>query len=347
MDNIDKQLLALLRHGIPLEKRPFEGLARQLHLDHAEFFIRIGRLKRAGVLGEIRGIFDMKRMGWRKSLAAMRVPEPEVSRAMDCLHGHPGIQSIVLRDHDLNLWFSFAAPSAGILEKHLERLRCWVGVPSVYRMSAVEIFKKSFETAAVIRENGSGHPQSHDGRDESAGNDADLTPEELALVARLQESFPVADDPFAMIAGDLGLEEKALYAALKGLMDKGCLRAIRLFEPPTLCGEAPDLLTVWQLPDEKIRIAGEKAARMESVRHCASRVAHADFPYNLYVTVAGQEEEAVSEMEKNIGAWPRVSLKAVRAVQKNNPRYSPEDFREWWNRTGDEIVRSTRAEEWV
>jgi DNA-binding Lrp family transcriptional regulator len=347
MDNIDKQLLALLRHGIPLEKRPFDCLARQLHLDNAEFFIRIGCLKRSGVLGEIRGVFDMRRLGWRKSLAAMRVPEPEISRAIDCLHGHPGIQSIIVRDHGLNFWFSFAAPSAAILERHLERLRHWVGAPSVYRMHAVEIFKKSSEAAAVLRENVNGHPQGYDGRDEFEETGGDLTPGELSLIARLQESFPVADDPFGMIAGDLGLEEKAFYKILKGLTDKGCLRTIRLFEPSVSCGQAPDLLTVWHLPDEKIRMAGEAAARMECVRHCASRVAHAGFPYNLYVTVIGQEEEAVREVEKNIGAWPRVGLKAVKTVQKNNPRYSPKDFQEWWNRTGDEIVRSTRDEAWV
>jgi DNA-binding Lrp family transcriptional regulator len=109
MDDLDRRILDSLQHDFPLSERPFDILAQRLGLDPEALWQRVEAMRRSGVIRRLGASLDSGRLGFRSTLAAVRVRPDFVDRAAEAIGRHPEVTHSYLRDHEFNIWFTVIA----------------------------------------------------------------------------------------------------------------------------------------------------------------------------------------------------------------------------------------------
>jgi len=82
----DKRLVLKLQEGLPVVKTPWEKIAENLQIDEETLFLRIRRLKEAGVIKRISAVLRHRKLGFRANgMACFRVPDNRIAAAGRCL----------------------------------------------------------------------------------------------------------------------------------------------------------------------------------------------------------------------------------------------------------------------
>lgn len=108
LDDIDRALVNRLQDGIPIERRPFAGIAAALGVTDEEIAGRLGRLVDSGVLSRFGPMLHAEKLGGGLTLAAMAVPEAAFERVAAIVNGFPEVAHNYARGHALNMWFVVA-----------------------------------------------------------------------------------------------------------------------------------------------------------------------------------------------------------------------------------------------
>lgn len=122
MDTIDQQILNRIQHHFPVSARPYEQLGQQVGISEEEAHQRVTRLRKAGVIRRLGGVFDSGKLGYVSTLCAVSVPDEMVDQAASLINPLPGVTHHYLRDHRFNLWFTLISPSQKHLNETLHRL---------------------------------------------------------------------------------------------------------------------------------------------------------------------------------------------------------------------------------
>lgn len=141
LDEIDRGILNLIQSEFPLDERPYQVLGRRLELDEADVLERVRRMRREGVIRRIGGNFTSSRLGYASTLCAAKVPEDKFENFMDCVNQYDGVTHNYRREHDLNVWFTFIAPSIEDIEEKLGEISRTTGVEEIYNLPAEKTFK--------------------------------------------------------------------------------------------------------------------------------------------------------------------------------------------------------------
>ncbi|MDX5955932.1 MULTISPECIES: Lrp/AsnC family transcriptional regulator [Azospirillum] len=108
LEEIDRALVNRLQDGIPVERRPFAGIAADLGLTETEVADRVRALVDGGVLSRFGPMFDAERLGGGLTLAALAVPEDDFDRIAAIVNAFPEVAHNYARQHALNMWFVVA-----------------------------------------------------------------------------------------------------------------------------------------------------------------------------------------------------------------------------------------------
>lgn len=80
LDNTDKKLIARLQGDLPLEPRPFAGIAAELGIDEDEVVRRVRRLADANIMRRFGATLRHQQSGFASNvMVAWRVPEDKIS----------------------------------------------------------------------------------------------------------------------------------------------------------------------------------------------------------------------------------------------------------------------------
>jgi DNA-binding Lrp family transcriptional regulator len=115
LDPTDWHLLDDYQRDLPLTARPFATLAARLGISEAEVLARLRRLQELGAVGRIGAVVAPHRAGW-STLAAMIVPEDELTEIAGLVSAYPEVNHNYEREHEFNLWFVVTAPSRAQVE---------------------------------------------------------------------------------------------------------------------------------------------------------------------------------------------------------------------------------------
>jgi DNA-binding Lrp family transcriptional regulator len=99
-------------------------------------------------------------------------------------------------------------------------------------------------------------------------------------------------------------------ARLQRMLDTGIIRRIGAVPNHYALGYRFNAMSVWNVPDERIRELGERIGALEFVSHCYHRPRHLPlWPYNLFAMVHGRDrhevETKVSEIARLLGEADR------------------------------------------
>lgn len=141
MDNTDKAILNRIQSHFPVSPQPYRDIANELNLSEDELLLRVQRLKSSGVIRRIGGNFVPGKLGYVSTLCAARVPETDVEAFASVVNGYPGVTHNYVRENDYNVWFTFIAPSMGLIERYLEEISLKTGVSDILNLPATRVFK--------------------------------------------------------------------------------------------------------------------------------------------------------------------------------------------------------------
>ena len=316
-DTADTRLLVALQKGLPIDARPFARMGGELGLSEEAVIARIRVLFETGVARRFGAVFDSRSLGYESTLCAAEVPERDLEAAVARIVPHPGITHCYEREGHPNLWFTLTA-LATELKQELEHVSTALGfygvlnLPALRKFKVEAVFGQSEETRA-----------SHAPVPSQASPSAPLTEIERKVVRRLQASLEVSEDPFGVLAKELGLNPGDLLALLKRWEQAGVIRRIGLVLRHRQLGFSANSMCVWTVAADRIEVAGKSIARSPHVTHCYERPSFATFPFNLYAMIHAKSREEAVLFFKQLGAGAGLSegrmLWSVREFKKTSP----------------------------
>ncbi|CRM07704.1 Lrp/AsnC family transcriptional regulator [Pseudomonas marginalis] len=128
MDELDRQLINRLQHGLPLVRQTWQQVAEELHSHPSELLDRLYALLEDGVLTRFGPMFDIERLGGAFTLAALAVPEARFDAVAEQLNALPQVAHNYRREHRWNMWFVLACATAQELAATLSHIEALTGL---------------------------------------------------------------------------------------------------------------------------------------------------------------------------------------------------------------------------
>ena len=149
MEELDRKIINELQENFPLERHPYDTIARKLGIDTDELWRRITVLMERGAIRRIGFSLDSRSLGYSSTLAAVRIPAEQIEQASLLIAKYPQITHSYLRDHEFCIWFTVIAEDKTAIETILEELRIVLGLTNVDVMNLP--VKKMFKLDARFK----------------------------------------------------------------------------------------------------------------------------------------------------------------------------------------------------
>lgn len=126
---LEKSLINLLQHGLPVCERPFEQIADELNTTETEVINHLNALLDKKVLSRFGPMFDAACLGGAFTLAALSIPEAEFDTVTEQVNSFEQIAHNYRRDHQFNMWFVIATESQQEIDQVIAQIEQLTGYP--------------------------------------------------------------------------------------------------------------------------------------------------------------------------------------------------------------------------
>lgn len=168
-----------------------------------------------------------------------------------------------------------------------------------------------------------------DGRDSEMDRSAhpavDAIDREIILAT--QDGLPLVPRPYHAVAARIGIAAEEVMQRLARMQTSGVIRRIGAVPNHYALGYRANGMSVWDVPDERIRELGERIGALDFVSHSYHRPRHLpEWPYNLFAMVHGRDraevEAKVAEIARLLGDADRghAVLYSTRILKKTGLR---------------------------
>ncbi|MCF6205938.1 MAG: Lrp/AsnC family transcriptional regulator [Sulfurovum sp.] len=328
------ELLYQMQHTFPLTQRPFQQIAKTIGSTEDEVIQTVQRLKEERIIRQTSAIFDTKRLGYKSSLVAFKVPQEHIETAAEVINAHPGVSHNYLRNHDYNIWFTMAvAPESKLgLEKTIEILKTQSGAEDAIVLPTLKMFK------IKVQMDTTGKRAKKERVKKAAHKPIDLTPEHIEVIKLLQQDIDVVPEPFEKITKTLGMDYEKLFEIAHELKEAGVMRRFATILNHRKAGFGANAMSVWAVPEEKGEEIGQQLAEFSAVSHCYLRPSYPNWPYNLFAMVHAKTQEAcdalIEEMAQETGLTQYGKLYSTREFKKQRLVYFDDAFEQWEEQIG-------------
>lgn len=145
MDDLDRRILSVIQEHFPIDERPYLQIARQIGSTQGEVLDRMKSLIERGIIRDISPVFDLGKLGYRSTLAALNVPKGRVDEVAALVNARDEVTHNYLRAGEPNMWFTVIAESEAALKRVLADIEREVGCGPVTNFPAQRRF-----TARVV-----------------------------------------------------------------------------------------------------------------------------------------------------------------------------------------------------
>ena len=305
-DNLDGQLLNLMQVEFPLVVRPFEEMGRRLGMADGEALSRVRQMRADGLIRRVGVVIDWRRLGFRSTLVALRVPEERLDGAAGIISRHPGVTHNYGRDHHFNLWFTLTVPPEDDPEVEARVLSSRAGAEAAVSLPSVRVFK----ITATFNMVDSGSPildLPGNGSSEIAPPLFHLSSEDRAVVRALNRELPLEDSPFEAAAAKVGLTPERLLERARALKEAKVVRRYGAVVHHVRAGFKSNAMSCWKVPARDIEAAGAKMASFPTVSHCYERKTGDGWDYNLFAMLHAPAEDACRAAASDIASATGIS----------------------------------------
>lgn len=130
----------------------------------------------------------------------------------------------------------------------------------------------------------------------------------------LQKDFPIAEQPFLIIAGQCGVSEDEVISRIQKMKDKGIIRRIGAVFNGAKLGRVSTLCAA-RVPEDKIDVFIRTINADKGVTHNYRR----DNEYNIWFTISAENaqklEKFLADVKKKTGVADILDMRAVRTFK--------------------------------
>ncbi|MCJ7653850.1 MAG: Lrp/AsnC family transcriptional regulator, partial [Dehalococcoidia bacterium] len=287
VDNVDKNLLNIIQAEFPLSREPFATLELRLSINRNEVIQRIESLKSRGIIRLIGPVFNPKRLGYRTTLVAMKIPVERLDKAEQIISTHPMVSHCYERDHDFNLWFTLAMPVAENIEREIHKLGNKIKAEEVLNLPAVRVFK----IGAFFNLSRNNSHLSLRAKRGNLNTCSDLSSIDRVVINELQQDLPLSEKPFDLMSARLLMNADKFLSRCKALLQCGIMRRFSASINHSKLGFTANSMACWNTPTGIIETSGNKIAKFPEISHCYERQTSNLWPYNLFAMIHAATKE--------------------------------------------------------
>lgn len=315
LDACDMALLNRAQLGLPIERKPFDALGKELQMGEDEVLERLERLKRIGIVRSVSASFDASRLGYRSALVAFSVESEHLTDVAMVISSLPFVGHNYERDAEFNLWFTITLPCKIDMKAEVAKLALECGVNRWLFLPTLRAFKVGVALDASLRLG-----NIFEKSEEPPMPKRDLTEEDIACIRILQEELPLTSAPFDELAKAYGKDGGWLIDRAKVLLSEGRLKRVAVFVNHRKLGYSANALVLWAVPDEEVERVGKSLATLKQVSHCYHRPAYPEWQFSIYVVFHSVDEKGlqnvVDEAVDIVGDYKWRMLLSVREFKK-------------------------------
>lgn len=324
-DDLDKKLINLLQVDFPLTEEPFFTMGQHLEISEEEVIRRIHQLKTKGIVRLIGPVMEARKLGYQTTLVAMSVPAEKLTNAEQIITVHPAVSHAYEREHDLNLWVTFAALAGADMESEIKRLAKMIESSEWFSLPALRVFKIGayFGMGSEDYEADEPLPEKRSG---AMPGPVLLTDKDKRVLNALQQDLPLVHLPFTTIADSAGLKVEDLLTQCSSLLERGVLRRYSASINHRNAGYRANAMVCWLTPQGMVEKAGNQMSDVRQVSHCYERKTYERWPYNLYSMLHARSRELCNEIIKELslrtGLKNYLVLFSTREFKKTRIKYA-------------------------
>lgn len=141
LDQMDRRLLNLVQKEVPICPQPYQVIGDKLGISEQEVLERLEKLMQQDVIRRLGGVFDSRKLGYKGTLCAIKVPPERIDEVAQVVNDYIGITHNYLRDHEYNMWFTILAQSPDKVEQILADIQAKTGIQDVINLPSERFFK--------------------------------------------------------------------------------------------------------------------------------------------------------------------------------------------------------------
>ena len=123
------------------------------------------------------------------------------------------------------------------------------------------------------------------------------------IVVATQAGLPLTPRPYHALAAQLGLAPEEVMTRLQRMQAAGVIRRVGAVPNHYALGYRGNGMSVWDVPDDRVRTLGRAIGELDFVSHCYHRPRLLpDWPYNLFAMVHGRDRHEVDDKVRQIAA---------------------------------------------
>jgi len=324
-----QEILSRIQKKFPLVAKPFAVIADELSITEDEVLKILQEEKKANIIRQTSAIFDTKRLGYKSSLVAFKIPQEKIDKAVEIINAHPGVSHNYERNHDFNIWFTMAVdPDSKLgLDKTIEILAKLTEADDYIMLPTLKLFKIN------VKLNTTGKDDKKETVKKVIHKEIELTPLHHAIIQRAQYDIDFVSEPFKNIIDELNISYEKFFAILEELQDAGVMRRFASILNHRKAGFNANAMVVWDVDEADGEAIGKKAAEFSAVSHCYLRPKYENWPYNLFTMVHGKTTQEtnsiIEEMAQEIESKEHMPLYSSREFKKVRIEYFTPAFKEW------------------
>jgi len=323
------EILSRIQKKFPLVAKPFQAIADELGISEDEVLEILQKEKSDGIIRQTSAIFDTKRLGYKSSLVAFKIPEQNIDKAVEIINSHPGISHNYERNHDFNIWFTLGVPPTSELglDKTVEIIAKLTEAEDYIMLPTLKLFKIN------VKLNTTGNDEKKEKVKKVVHSEIEMTPLHNKIVQLAQYDIEITSEPFAKIIKEVDTDYDTFFKILQELQEAGIMRRFASILNHRKAGFNANAMVVWDIDENNGEAIGADAASFSAVSHCYLRPKYENWPFNLFTMVHGKTTEEtnsiIDEMAKEIPNKSHMPLYSSREFKKIRIEYFTPACSQW------------------
>lgn len=294
MDDLSRRFINQYQGGFPICEHPYARVAAELDTDEEALIHCLSNLLSSGLLSRFGPLYNALNMGGGLTLAALSAPEEDFAQVTLQVNSFPEVAHNYQRVHDLNMWFVIATETPQALHDTITAIEQTTGL-RVYNFPKLQTFYLGLwlELDELGRVSTKSFEQ---GESQENAKTWQLDELDRNIIEATQTGLPLVSSPYQQIASELDCSVNTLISRMQQLLENGVIRRIGVIPNHYKLGLKSNGMSVWDVPDSKIKALGDKIGELGFVSHCYERPRCLPiWPYNLFAMVHGQNRNEVND----------------------------------------------------